>query len=124
MILRMIPKLWGSETIIVNNGEYCGKYLDFNPRTAGSLHYHPKKHETFLLLDGVCELELEVKSDGSERTIRKTFMHPSFPVEIAPGEAHRIIAHTSVRLLEISTPHSDDDVVRIEPSKIFIHAIK
>ena len=110
---EVVVKLWGHEQIIVNNGDYCGKILVLNgPNYISSLHYHIQKRESFHILRGSVELEL----DGG-----KQVLWPGDTVTIEPGQPHRfrsLSESESSEILEISTPHSDEDVVRIEPSRI------
>ena len=108
---EIVEKLWGFERIIVNNGEYCGKVLVLTgPEYISSLHYHEIKKETFHIIAGQVELEL----DGGKRVL-----WPGDTVTIEPNQTHRFrsLAHSPSEILEVSTPHSDDDVVRIEASR-------
>jgi len=105
-ILR-VPKAWGQEVVLVNNDLYCGKFLYFDKEAVSSLHLHEKKQETFILLHGEARLELE----GSENVLE--WMRP---VTILPGQEHKVTAITDALILEISTPHSDDDVTRFTES--------
>jgi quercetin dioxygenase-like cupin family protein len=104
---KYVPKPWGSETWIVNNDLYCGKVLTVSQGAACSLHYHPVKHETFLVRYGQLMLEL-----GDERYL----LEPGDIIQVLPGTPHRFTAILSSQLYEFSTYHSDDDVVRLEPS--------
>jgi D-lyxose ketol-isomerase len=46
-------------------------------------------------------------------------LKPGDSVTLEPGVAHRFRAATTVaRVVEASTMHNDDDVVRLEPSKL------
>jgi len=104
-----VEKLWGHEEIIVNNDVYCGKLLVLsNPCYISSLHYHEIKKETFHLLAGCVELEL----DGAKHRL-----WPGDTITIEPMQAHRFktLAPCST-ILEVSTPHDDSDVVRLEVS--------
>ena len=110
---EIVVKLWGNEQIFVNNGEYCGKMLVLNgPNYISSLHYHILKKETFSIIRGCVELEL----DGG-----KQILWPGDTVTIEPQQPHRFRSLSESEpstILEISTPHSDEDMVRIEPSRI------
>lgn len=107
--LKIVPKVWGAELWIVNEPEYCGKFLEIKKGTSGSLHYHPIKKETFKILKGKIFLEL----GGKKQKLNIN----SPPVTIYSGVQHRITGITDATILEISTTHSDADVVRIEVSK-------
>jgi len=103
-----VEKLWGWEDIICND-IYCMKMLHLNPGFQSSLHMHPIKDETFLVVDGCCDLEV----DGAIRRMVPTSSH-----HLMPGVPHRFWAvNGPCTIVEASTPHSDDDVVRLEESK-------
>jgi len=107
--LRVVPKVWGRELWIVNNELYCGKILELKPGFESSLHFHHKKDETFHILDGSCILNLEYKELqlGRGATVR-----------IQPGTKHSFWTSDpkGCRILEVSTPHDDKDVVRLRES--------
>ncbi len=112
---QMVPKLWGYEEWLVNNGLYCGKMLHIRPGFKSSLHYHNVKDETFVALEGFVKLEWKTpKGDlriiclrGEERNA----------VRLPPGTPHRFWApDEKSTVLEFSTQHDDSDVVRLEES--------
>lgn len=107
--LPIVPKVWGSETWIVNEPEYCAKMLEIKKGAKGSLHYHPVKKETFIMATG--EIKLEV--GNHEFTLNAG----SAPVTLLPGTHHRFTGITDASILEISTHHDDSDVVRLEISQ-------
>lgn len=110
--MQVVRKAWGREDIVVNEPEYCAKYLQIFPRQKCSLHYHEKKKETFYVKHGLVRLE--------QRDLR------GFPIDelLKPGESRTIMPKTPHRfssvhgaiILEVSTHHDDSDVVRLEPS--------
>ena len=109
---QRVEKSWGFETIFYN-GEYCSKLLVYLKPIASSLHYHPKKHETFYIIDGVFEVEIE----GDKRT-----MYPGDHVVIPPGTKHRVRAlprftRVASVIAEASTHDDPEDCVRLEPSE-------
>ncbi len=110
-MIRFVQKVWGSESWIVND-EYCAKILEINPGFQCSLHYHLNKRETFHVLSGYIKLE--------QRDLRgfpiEEFLSPGDTRTIEPKTPHRFGSYVGARLLEISTHHSDDDVVRITES--------
>jgi len=106
-----VEKAWGEEQIL-ENGDYCIKYLIIDPGYQCSLHYHPKKKETFLVQEGIVRLEQrgvrgeaidEMLIEGDYRTIE-------------PKTPHRFSSHTGATILEVSTHHDDLDVVRMTGS--------
>ena len=108
--MKEVEKVWGWEHWIANEPEYCGKLLYISKGASSSLHYHPKKKETFYLLSGEAELEL-----GED--ILFHFPYYNYPVTIAPNTLHRFTAAKDSVILEVSTHHNDKDVVRLEESK-------
>jgi len=108
--LKEVIKKWGKEVIIVNEPEYCGKLLYVDKGASGSLHYHPKKKETFYLLEGMINLEYD-------DALFKMFESLAGSITLLPNTVHRFTAILDSILLEISTYHDDDDVVRLEPSR-------
>jgi len=115
---KIVLKDWGHEEWIVNNDLYCGKELVMEAGCWSSLHCHPVKHETMMAIAGKCVLELY--SNGADkqpmRIILKGSVHTA--VSIPPYTYHRLIADQGpCRIIEFSTTHSDDDVVRRAPSR-------
>ena len=106
---KVVEKVWGKEVWIVNNEDYCGKFLHINKGAECSYHYHPVKRETFKAICGQVGLTV----DG------KGYMLNSFsrPKTIQPGTPHCFRGLTDAILLEISTHHDDDDVVRLKETK-------
>lgn len=111
--LKKTQKLWGYEDLVVNNEDYCAKFLNIKANYQCSLHYHLKKRETFFVMQGVVRLEqrdvrgvpiVEFLVAGEQRTIE-------------PKTPHRFSSLNAATILEISTTHSDEDVVRIEDSR-------
>jgi len=107
--LITVDKVWGEEIILVNNDKYCGKFLLVDRDAEASYHYHKTKQETFYCLEGYGVLTVEGKEYVMTPTTR--------PKTIMPNEKHKFRGITELILLEISMPHSEDDVVRLEPSK-------
>lgn len=111
-----IQKTWGTEFILVNNKEYCGKLISCNAdwSSKGLFHYHPRKLETFFVLHGTLLLEVAVSLE------RGYVVHPlviesySEAITILPGTYHRFKSNkkTFCLFLEISTPHKDEDSIR------------
>jgi mannose-6-phosphate isomerase-like protein (cupin superfamily) len=107
--IGFVTKLWGAERWIVNNALYCGKVLELDVGHQCSLHYHPIKSETFMVLSGIVRMEVGEK---------KFVMRTGDIVDVPAGTPHRFASEaTRSELLEVSTPHSDNDVVRLEESQ-------
>lgn len=106
-------KAWGKEIWLCNTEQYCAKLLIVEPGFQCSRHYHKIKDEMFVVLAGRLELYFQELSGFGGCFI--------LPVggkwQIKPGTSHRFLAPTDrAMILEISTHHDDNDVVRLEPS--------
>lgn len=108
--MKKVQKEWGFEEIFCNNELYCSKFLHVSAGKKCSLHYHGKKDETFCLLEGECGIQL-----GQDSHIWIS-MEVGQSVRIHPNKLHRFASKTGCVLLETSTTHSDEDVIRLEPS--------
>jgi mannose-6-phosphate isomerase-like protein (cupin superfamily) len=109
---RFVQKVWGEEEWLINTSLYCGKVLYLNPGWQCSLHYHREKDETFHILAG--EVMLEVWTGGQVEFIHMKYMDT---YNLPPQTPHRFWSISGpAEILEISTTHSDDDVVRVEDS--------
>ena len=103
-----VEKSWGYE-VVLHNGDYCSKLLVYTKGTASSLHYHPKKHETFYVAEGAFDIEI----DGVKRR-----MYPGDYAVIDPGTSHRVRSLNTYGLIVESSTHDDpEDCVRIVPSE-------
>ena len=111
-VIKEVVKLWGTELWHHNDSQYCMKTLMIRSGAQSSLHYHRVKRETFLCVQGT------VRVDVGDRQV---WLMAGESVTIEPGTPHRFwsanVARTAV-VVEASTTHSDEDVVRIEPSKL------
>ncbi len=103
---EIIDKKWGYEEIIVNNAEYCGKFLNINKGGKSSVHYHKNKRETFHCIKG----EVLLNVSGREFIMTE-------PCTINPSTPHSFLGITDAVILEISTHHDDSDVVRLTESQ-------
>jgi mannose-6-phosphate isomerase-like protein (cupin superfamily) len=119
---EVTEKLWGAEQDIVTNESYTGKFLDINPGFRSSIHKHDIKKETFYVLSGVVALlfhETNTNTGGITMDAISTILTEGQAVTIEPGQYHSFQALVPARVIEFSTPHSDDDVTRVRVS----HAI-
>ena len=97
-----IKKDWGSELWLVNNKLYCAKILTCNDEWSsdGRYHYHKKKDETFIVIEGTIVLDIE----GEEIILK-----PLESYRIKPKIKHRFMGLPEGKILEISTHHEDSD---------------
>jgi mannose-6-phosphate isomerase-like protein (cupin superfamily) len=101
--IKEVIRDWGKELWIVNCEEYCSKLLYLPKGAWAGYHYHKKKKETFYCLRGQVLLNI-----NNKEIIIDPF---SKPITIMPEECHSFKGCSNAVLLEISTHHSEDDVV-------------
>ena len=108
---KIIKKTWGHEEIIVNNDNYCGKLLVFNPNCNASLHFHIVKHETFYVSAGKFTLKY-INPETAESSIRT--LNVGDIVIIKPGLCHQLFAgEDGGTIIEFSTTDYISDSYRI-----------
>jgi len=91
---------FGTVLIDCVNRAYCKKIVVQLPGQCHPYHYHNRKEETFQVLYGILEVELDDR--------RKT-LHPGDTLLIQPGVWHRFWTDTGAVFEEISSTHYDDD---------------
>ena len=111
-----VDKAWGFEEILVNSPLYCAKFLHVAPGKQCSLHWHDKKDETFIVMEGKCFLQTARICAVEHMRI----MGEGESAHIPKGLPHRFASIEGCTLLEVSTHHDDSDVVRFEPSGQFL----
>jgi mannose-6-phosphate isomerase-like protein (cupin superfamily) len=110
----IVPKVWGSEKVIVNTPGYCGKFLRVAAGMQCSLHRHRIKDETFYVVSGVLNVELGPTPDEARNN--PIVMHKDDSIRVAPGSWHRFGSVDGAVIAEFSTHHDDADVERAEES--------
>lgn len=109
---------WGYEVHVVNEPEYCCKFLVLdNVDYISSLHSHPKKKETLIVWSG--EVEIEHGLRRPLRTVESTEIYREGEmVTVLSGEPHRFraIGGPAV-ILEVSTHDDPEDNYKIVPSQ-------
>jgi quercetin dioxygenase-like cupin family protein len=130
--IKVIPKGWGHEKIIVNNDQYCGKLLYIIKGCKTSLHYHKSKHETFYVESGKAMVYysdevgeiiklVESKNEQDKMLLFAPGSHQMTTITLKAGDrfevprqrVHRIMALEDTKLYEFSTHHEDADSVRL-----------
>ena len=106
--LITVDKVWGEEIWLVNRPEYCSKLLLIDRNAESSLHYHKTKQETFFAIEGYALLTIE----NNEYTLAPFTRAKT----IFPGEKHKFKGITEAVIVEISTQHVEEDVVRLTKS--------
>lgn len=107
-----VPKKWGSELVICNNDEFCGKALLFKKGAQFSCHHHAQKREVFWLRFGSLKLMTINTEDASQSVF---VMSPGDVIEIPRLLPHQITALEDSEVIEFSTTHSDQDSFRVLP---------
>jgi N-acetylneuraminate synthase len=82
------------------NRAYCKKLLIMLPRQKHPYHFHLKKEETFQLLHG----DLEVELDGKRHRLQ-----PGDIVMVLPEQWHKFHTLHGAIFEEVSTTHFNDD---------------
>jgi quercetin dioxygenase-like cupin family protein len=105
---REVKKSWGRELWIVNkklgpNG-YCAKKLIVDAGYICSMHRHPVKSETFMVIVGSGYIELEGRPPMC--------VEVGSVVDVPAGTWHRFWTKNGMHILEVSSFHDDDDVER------------
>lgn len=108
------PKRWGSEFWVENCPEYCGKVLCFDGPGATSMHFHVRKLETMLLLQGNVVIDMIDTDDGTPYSIE---LVPGDAVQIPRFQPHSIRALDQASVVEFSTTHFEDDSFRLSKAK-------
>lgn len=116
---------WGYQMKIVNEPEYCGKFLVLENSKSGSLHYHKKKKETFIVLEGRVMIGYKIPSDYYEpeddpHTVAITSEYgPGSKITFVQRQAHVMWAKEyPTVILEVSTHDDDNDTYRIRDGEL------
>lgn len=91
---------FGAVIIDCINRDYCKKLMVMLPRQKHPYHCHRKKEETFQLLHGDLEIELEGK---------RSRLNPGDTFLVKQGEWHKFHTLNGAIFEEISTTHFNDD---------------
>ena len=102
--MREIKKPWGREVWFAETEKYVGKIIEIESGKRLSLQYHKVKDETIYVLEG----KAKVTIDKNE-----LILSPGEFLRIKPRQIHRIEAKKYTKIIEVSTPETDD-VVRLE----------
>lgn len=118
---KQVEKKWGIERWIENSEKYCMKTLTLQPGWQSSMHFHKIKTETFLVVAGRVKLEVMRgfrTSPDSETAIHTIRLKPYQAYTLEPYTPHRFSAiDGEAVVVEASTKHDDEDVVRLEESR-------
>ncbi|MHA2112610.1 MAG: cupin domain-containing protein [Candidatus Hodarchaeales archaeon] len=108
---KVVDRTWGYEIWPVNNELYCFKQilcLKDKWSSNGRWHKHPKKDETFYIVQGTLLIEI----DGEEN---RFILTSGDSIRLPPGTGHRFTSETSFcYFIEVSTTHREDDTIRYD----------
>ena len=106
--------LWGYELWVENNEKYCNKLLILNEGFESSWHYHERKDETFVVLEGQVSLTYANEVDAVPKTI---VLSKGDKFRLKPGVIHTfksMVPRSTV--MEVST--TDDGYnVKLRPAR-------
>jgi len=105
--------IWGYELWVENNEKYCNKLLILNKGFESSWHYHERKDETFVILEGKVSLTYADNPNAHNQNI---ILNPGDKFRLKPGVIHTFKSLTPKSIvMEISTT-DDDDNVKLRPA--------
>ena len=109
--------IWGYELWIENNEKYCNKLLILHKGFESSWHYHKRKDETFVVLEGQVSL---THANGPEAPAQTVVLDDGDKFRLKPGVVHKFksLRQKSI-VMEISTT-DDDDNVKLRPARKLI----
>ncbi len=115
-VVDIDEKEWGIE-LIIRQEPYACKVMTLFPDKQVSLHWHAKKSETFILIEGHLTVEL-VNQKGERNIIRLT--QPYSSVTIEKNTPHTFYCpdgqEGNTVFIEASDTDAPDDSYRIYPS--------
>ena len=113
-----VPKIWGEEIWLTNIPMYCAKFLALKDGYQCSLHRHLRKTETFFVLEGT--VNLEVQTDPDQKVLSTIRLKAGENYHLPTGVFHRFSTAEpgGAIILEVSTKHDDLDVERLEDSRM------
>lgn len=106
---KHVDKPWGSELWWTVTDRYVGKVIFIKAGRRLSLQYHNRKDESIYVIDGSMVLHLE----NGAGEMQQVPLGPGEFRRVPVGKRHRFEAIEDTRLIEVSTPETDD-VVRLE----------
>ena len=104
--MELVKKVWGWELILISTELYACKLLILKGGYQCSIHYHKEKDETFMLLAGQADIQL------NKNMLSKPFVH--FATEnVVPYQQHRFVGKSIYSIiLEVSTQDKPEDSYR------------
>lgn len=112
-MLRKVNKLWGSEQVLIHTDLYSAKIMILIPGYQSSLHCHREKQETFYVIEG--EMELDIENPAGE--LNTMVLKQEEQITLYPHCYHRFRTKSSAKVLEVSTRDKPEDNYRKEESR-------
>lgn len=106
--------LWGYEVWVENNEIYCNKLLVLNSGFTSSWHYHERKDETFVILEGEV-LFFYAPKDSMLQTCKVLRAGDTFRIKPFLVHSFQSLTERSV-VMEVSTT-DDNDNVKLSPAR-------
>jgi len=129
--MHFVPKGWGWERWMLNDPQvnYCMKEIFIAAGKRGSFHMHLTKFETMYVLSGNVQLVYMAEPYGthaeqmpcespSEIQCKQEVLSVGDSIRFKPKVGHRFIAIRDTIIIEVSTYHSEKDVVRFSPGDL------
>ena len=100
--------IWGYELWIENNEKYCNKLLILHEGFESSWHYHERKDETFVILEGQVSL---IFANNPDAATKKIVLNPGDKFRLKPKVVHTFKSLTAKSIvMEVSTTDDGDNV--------------
>ena len=129
--MPFIPKGWGWDRWMVNDlgANYCMKEIFIAAGKQGSFHMHLPKDETMYVQQGSVQLDYMPEPYGiwaeqkpcpppSEISCKQEVLSAGDSIRFEPKVGHRFTAITDTIIIEVSTYHAEEDVVRFSPGDL------
>lgn len=107
---NIVPKAWGAE-IILHNGTYCGKLLQFKSGAKFSMHFHSEKLETWYVNKGSFILTWIDTRNADKNVVE---LKEGDIIDVEQNTPHQLEALAESEIFEISTIHHNYDSYRVE----------
>ena len=106
--------IWGYELWIENNEKYCSKLLILHKGFESSWHYHERKDETFVVLEGQVSLTY---ANGVDAAAKEIILNKGDKFRLEPRVVHTFKSlMPKSTVMEISTT-DDGDNVKLRPAR-------
>ena len=129
--MHFVPKGWGWERWMINDPGvyYCMKEIFIAAGKQGSFHMHLTKDETMYVRKGNVQMVYTPEPYGpystklpcpapSEISCKQEVLSAGDSIRFEPKVGHRFTAITDTIIIEVSTYHAEEDVVRFSPGDL------